>query len=54
MWQLRNDHHTGRSSWFHIVTQKEVFHEPEEAKGAILADDVSLPFALYLCLSDES
>jgi hypothetical protein len=49
LWQPRNDLHTGQSSWFHIVTQKEVFQEPQEAKGAILADDVSLPSTLYLC-----
>jgi hypothetical protein len=27
-------------SWYHLVTQQEVFEEPQEAKGAILADDV--------------
>ncbi|KAG1908274.1 SNF2 family N-terminal domain-containing protein [Suillus fuscotomentosus] len=42
LWQPRNDLHTGQSSWFHIVTQKEVFQEPQEAKGAILADDMGL------------
>jgi len=40
LWQLRTSPSSRRSSWFHIVTQKEVFEEPREAKGAILADDV--------------
>lgn len=27
-------------TWFHVITQKETFEEPVEAKGALLADDV--------------
>ena len=40
LWQLRTSPLSRQSSWFHIVTQREVFEEPREAKGAILADDV--------------
>lgn len=40
LWQLRQNPLSHKKSWFHIVTQKEVFDEPREAKGAILADDV--------------
>ena len=40
LWQLRTSPLSGQISWFHIVTQREVFEEPREAKGAILADDV--------------
>ncbi|TFK36877.1 SNF2 family DNA-dependent ATPase [Crucibulum laeve] len=42
LWQLRKNPHTHRPTWFHIVTQKEVFEEPLEAKGSILADDMGL------------
>ncbi|KAF8560208.1 hypothetical protein OG21DRAFT_1401688 [Imleria badia] len=42
LWQNRVNPHSGQQSWFHIVTQKELFHEPQEAKGAILADDMGL------------
>lgn len=42
LWQYRLESHTGQQSWFHIVTQKEVFQEPLEARGAILADDMGL------------
>ncbi|KIJ21918.1 hypothetical protein PAXINDRAFT_165253 [Paxillus involutus ATCC 200175] len=42
LWQIRINPHSGQQSWFHIVTQKEVFQEPQEAKGAILADDMGL------------
>ncbi|KAF8917650.1 SNF2 family N-terminal domain-containing protein [Mucidula mucida] len=31
-----------RSSWVNLVTQKEMFSEPEDSKGAILADDMGL------------
>lgn len=33
---------SGQRSWGHIVTQGEIFEPPNEAKGAILADDVSI------------
>ncbi|RDB28868.1 Helicase-like transcription factor CHR28 [Hypsizygus marmoreus] len=42
LWQPRMNPLTRQRSWFHIVTQKEVFEEPREAKGAILADDMGL------------
>ncbi|KAH7930552.1 hypothetical protein BV22DRAFT_1078743 [Leucogyrophana mollusca] len=42
LWQARTNPLSLQSSWFHIVTQKEVFREPQEAKGAILADDMGL------------
>ncbi|KZP31164.1 hypothetical protein FIBSPDRAFT_724894 [Athelia psychrophila] len=42
LWQRRVHPHTGHPSWFHIVTQREVFQEPIECKGAILADDMGL------------
>jgi SWI/SNF-related matrix-associated actin-dependent regulator of chromatin subfamily A3 len=40
LWQERWNQISGHTSWFHIVTQKEVFREPTPCKGAILADDV--------------
>lgn len=42
LWQPRFDPHARQQSWLHIVTQKEVFREPAEARGAILADDMGL------------
>ncbi|EGO04472.1 hypothetical protein SERLA73DRAFT_82405 [Serpula lacrymans var. lacrymans S7.3] len=42
MWQPRANPHSRQVSWFHLVTQKEVFQEPQESKGAILADDMGL------------
>ncbi|KAJ7596860.1 SNF2 family DNA-dependent ATPase [Mycena floridula] len=43
LWQARPSSSTKRpSSWYHIVTQAEVFEEPQEAKGSILADDMGL------------
>ncbi|EMD41937.1 hypothetical protein CERSUDRAFT_129183 [Gelatoporia subvermispora B] len=42
LWQERQHPMSGHRAWFHIVTQKEMFHEPQEAKGAILADDMGL------------
>lgn len=40
LWQRRQVPGSKHISWYHSVTQKEVFQEPKEAKGAILADDV--------------
>jgi SWI/SNF-related matrix-associated actin-dependent regulator of chromatin subfamily A3 len=40
LWQQKVNQLTDQKSWLHIVTQKEVFEEPTEAKAAILADDV--------------
>ncbi|EIN14061.1 hypothetical protein PUNSTDRAFT_95600 [Punctularia strigosozonata HHB-11173 SS5] len=42
LWQARKNPFSGQPSWQHLVTQKEVFREPQEAKGAILADDMGL------------
>jgi SWI/SNF-related matrix-associated actin-dependent regulator of chromatin subfamily A3 len=43
LWQMKQNPFTGQPSWQHLVTQKEVFREPQESKGSILADDVSNP-----------
>lgn len=40
LWQERLNPVSGQRSWFHIVTQRETSQEPQESKGAILADDV--------------
>jgi SWI/SNF-related matrix-associated actin-dependent regulator of chromatin subfamily A3 len=40
LWQERRNSLSRHTSWFHIVTQKEIFQAPEDCKGAILADDV--------------
>lgn len=40
LWQRRCHNMTGRAIWFNVVTQKEIYEAPKEAKGAILADDV--------------
>jgi hypothetical protein len=42
LWQRKINSMTQTPTWFHAVTQKEVFKEPIEAKGSILADDVCL------------
>ncbi|KAK2461626.1 hypothetical protein APHAL10511_006089 [Amanita phalloides] len=42
LWQSRTNPWSHQKSWFHAVSQKEVFEEPMEAKGAILADDMGL------------
>ncbi|KAF8898921.1 SNF2 family DNA-dependent ATPase [Infundibulicybe gibba] len=42
LWQFRRNPLSHQDTWFHIVTQKEVFEQPQEAKGAILADDMGL------------
>jgi hypothetical protein len=44
LWQKRLNALTNQISWFHLVTQREADAEPKESKGAILADDVRLPF----------
>jgi hypothetical protein len=40
LWQLRTNNMSHRPYWFHTITTKEVFQEPKETKGSILADDV--------------
>ncbi|KAJ7630768.1 SNF2 family N-terminal domain-containing protein [Roridomyces roridus] len=42
LWQMRTNNMTHRPCWFHTITTKEIFHEPKETKGAILADDMGL------------
>ncbi|KAF8913027.1 SNF2 family N-terminal domain-containing protein [Gymnopilus junonius] len=42
LWEERYSPLRGLPAWFHIVTQKEVFEPPKEAKGSILADDMGL------------
>ncbi|KAA1467896.1 hypothetical protein DENSPDRAFT_833051 [Dentipellis sp. KUC8613] len=49
LWQHRTSL-SGENSWYHVVTQKEVFTEPPECKGAILADDMGLGKTIT-CLS---
>jgi SWI/SNF-related matrix-associated actin-dependent regulator of chromatin subfamily A3 len=41
LWQERYNPVTRERLWHNVVTQKEVFEEPSQIKGAILADDVS-------------
>lgn len=41
LWDARKDIR-GNKVWVHLVTEKETFEEPVEAKGAILADDMGL------------
>jgi len=33
---------TGQRSWLHLITQREIHQEPQEAKSSILADDMGL------------
>ncbi|KAI0079640.1 hypothetical protein K474DRAFT_1591823 [Panus rudis PR-1116 ss-1] len=42
LWQERYNELSHQRSWFHVVTQREIFEEPQEAKSAILADDMGL------------
>ncbi|SJL05573.1 uncharacterized protein ARMOST_08933 [Armillaria ostoyae] len=41
MWLMRKTM-SGHGTWTHLVTEKEVYEEPQESKGAILADDMGL------------
>jgi SWI/SNF-related matrix-associated actin-dependent regulator of chromatin subfamily A3 len=45
LWEYRDDSDGKR--WLHVVTDKEIQEEPQEAKGAILADDVRTGPALF-------
>ena len=40
LWQHRRNPLSRQTTWFHVVTQNEVYELPRESKGAILADDV--------------
>ncbi|KDR85370.1 hypothetical protein GALMADRAFT_355560 [Galerina marginata CBS 339.88] len=42
LWQRKYNPVSCRTSWFHLVTQKEIYEAPQDAKGAILADDMGL------------
>ncbi|KAJ7169713.1 SNF2 family DNA-dependent ATPase [Mycena filopes] len=42
LWQMRTNTMSHRPCWFHTITTKEVFQEPKETKGSILADDMGL------------
>ncbi|KAK7064368.1 SNF2 family DNA-dependent ATPase [Favolaschia claudopus] len=42
LWQMRTNNLSNRPVWVHAITTKEVFQEPKETKGAILADDMGL------------
>lgn len=42
LWQEKLNPLTGQKSWIHLVTEREVFQMPHQAKSAILADDVRL------------
>ena len=46
LWQEKINYLTGQKSWLHLVTQREVYQQPTEAKSAILADDVRSRFPL--------
>lgn len=40
LWQPRTHAATRSKSWVNLVTQQEVYQEPREARGSLLADDV--------------
>lgn len=42
LWQARINPISRQQSWFHLVTHKEIFQEPKESKGSILADDARI------------
>ncbi|KAJ7092552.1 SNF2 family N-terminal domain-containing protein [Mycena epipterygia] len=42
LWQMRTNNISHRPCWVHTITTKEIFQEPKETKGAILADDMGL------------
>lgn len=42
LWQDRLNPLSHERSWFHLITQKEVFDPPSPTKGGILADDMGL------------
>lgn len=54
LWQPRQNPLSHQLTWFHIVTQKEVFQEPQEAKGSILADDVRLSSLVHTTVHNTS
>ncbi|TDL28201.1 hypothetical protein BD410DRAFT_824903 [Rickenella mellea] len=42
LWQKRINPHSRVTSWVNLVSQREVFQEPKECKGSLLADDMGL------------
>ena len=42
LWQVRHNPSSDQTFWYHVVTQRQTYEEPHEAKGSILADDVCL------------
>ncbi|KZT75059.1 hypothetical protein DAEQUDRAFT_660022 [Daedalea quercina L-15889] len=42
LWQERVNTISGQRWWIHIITQREIYREPQEAKSSILADDMGL------------
>ena len=50
LWQERMNPITGQRSWTHLITQREISHEPQEAKSSILADDVCIIICWLWCI----
>lgn len=42
LWKKEMDPMSGHLVWVHVVTKEQVYQEPKESKGSILADDVRL------------
>uniref|UniRef100_A0A0W0FGG1 Dna repair protein rad5 n=1 Tax=Moniliophthora roreri TaxID=221103 RepID=A0A0W0FGG1_MONRR len=54
LWQENRNPFSPHKSWIHLVTEKEVFEQPSDGRGAILADDASSIMGLgktITCLS---
>ena len=47
LWQFKKD----EGMWQHVITLKTAQSEPVEAKGSLLADDVSCPTPLSIFVS---
>ncbi|KAK7059140.1 hypothetical protein VNI00_001766 [Paramarasmius palmivorus] len=50
LWQENRNPLSPHKSWIHLVTEKEVFEQPSDGRGAILADDMGLGKTIT-CLS---
>ncbi|KAF9502489.1 hypothetical protein BDN71DRAFT_1438114 [Pleurotus eryngii] len=42
LWRKEMDPMSGHLVWIHVVTKEQVYQEPKESKGSILADDMGL------------
>ncbi|KDQ30973.1 hypothetical protein PLEOSDRAFT_1054121 [Pleurotus ostreatus PC15] len=42
LWKKEMDPMSGHLVWVHVVTKEQVYQEPKESKGSILADDMGL------------